>query len=156
MALTLGTNTYIELASFKSWCDTFGKDYTSFSDQTIEAMCAETSVYYIDTNYTFKGSKIDDDQSMQLPTDEVSIADIENATALAVWYNLNGWLLVDPSTRSANGQVTLERKKLDVMEKETEYAERSQSSYRFNTQAVDNAFKPFAVVCGQATSFRVL
>lgn len=143
MALILGTNTYISLDAFKAWCSLRYYDYTQFTDQKISGVIVQTCLDFIETQYDFLGDKLDESQPMQLPSDELGISEIENPVALAVWYNLNGWLLVDPSTVNAGGQIIMERKKLDTMEKEVEYAEGKNSTYTLNIQAVNNAFAPF-------------
>lgn len=148
MALTLGTNAYIDLATFKSWCDLRGYDYgtpAGYQDSNIEAAIVRSSVDYIDISYDFKGLPESDTQSMQLPTNEVAIADIENGAAQAAWQELNGLLFVAQSTDSASGEVKRTMDKLDVLETEVEYVEGSAKTYTYSTTKISRFLAPFVV-----------
>ena len=142
--ITLGENAYITLVDFKAWCDLRNYDYAAKSDDDISAAIVRASLDYIDTSYTFKGDKLDSAQPMQLPTDEVAIADIENGAAQASWQALNGELFVDVTAQS-KGAVTKERKKLDTLETETEYEESTAPSYTHSTTQIDRFLSPYTV-----------
>ena len=109
---------------------------------------------FIDVNYTFNGEPLSDTQPMQLPTDEVTITDIEKGAAQAAWQQLTGVLFVDQSTQSVNGQIKMQRDKLDKLETEVEYTEGTQSTYTLSTQTIDRLLKPYIV--GQSGYARVL
>lgn len=142
MAIVVGENSYLTLVDFKAWADLRGKDYSAFTDPQIEAALVVSSVDYIDPNYKFKGDKVDEAQLMDLPTDEVAIADVANGAAQAAWQELNGELFISP-TANSSGNVTLLRTKLDVLEKETEYSENSAAYYKHDTTQIDKLLKPF-------------
>ena len=144
MAITVGTNTYLSLADFKAWADLRLKDYSAFSDAQIEAALVVGSVDFIDANYNFKGEQVDEAQPMKLPTDLVAIADISNGSAQAAWQALNSELFISP-TANSDGKVIKQRDKLDVLETETEYSEKSAAYYKHDTTQIDRLLKPYTV-----------
>jgi len=144
MAITVGKNSYLTLTEFKAWADLRLRDYSSFTDAQIEAALVVSSLDFIDPNYKFKGDKLDDDQSMDLPTDKVAIADISSGAAQAAWQALNSQLFISP-TANSSGQVTKQRDKLDALETETEYAENTAASYTHDTTQIDRLLGPYTV-----------
>lgn len=154
MAIDLGVNAYIERDVLIAWMESRNYDYTSYTDEQIDGAIVISGSDFIDVNYTFKGEPLADTQAMQLPTDEVSIADIEKGAAQAAWQQLTGVLFVDQSTQSANGQIKMQRDKLDKLETEVEYTEGTQSTYTLSTQTIDRLLKPYIV--GQSGYARVL
>lgn len=151
MAITVGVNSYLTLAEFKDRADSLGLDY-GVDDAKIEAALIESSLFYIDPTYTFKGSKVDESQEMNLPTSEVEISDISKGAFQAAWQSLNGQLFVDPSV-SANGEVIKQRDKLDVLETETEYREGSAPIYTYDTTRIGLLLKPY--IRNQGAGFMV-
>lgn len=144
MAVTVGTNSYLTLSEFKAWADLRGKDYSSFTDDQMNAALVVSSLDYIDPNYKFKGINIEDVQAMNLPTDEVAISDIANGASQAAWQALNDELLISPSANTL-GQVTKQRDKLDVLETETEYQEGTAAFYTHDTTQIDRLLDPYTV-----------
>jgi len=144
MALTLGENAYITLADFKAWADARGYDYGT-DDAVIEAAIVIASVDFLDAQYTFKGDQEVDGQPMQLPTDFVSIADIENAAAQAAWLQFNGRLFVDPLEVGQKGAVTSETKQVGSLSTSTSYAEGYQYTTTYPTTSVDRLLRAFTV-----------
>ena len=145
MALTLGTNAYTTLQGFKDWCSDRGYSWFDFDDSTIESAIVVVSVDFIDANYAFKGTKLDSNQVMQLPTNSVTIASVSPGVNQAVWQQLNGQLLADLSTINTSGEIASERKKLDVMESETQYREGSRKTNTISTVRVTTLLKPYIV-----------
>ena len=145
MALTLGTNAYIELDAFKEWCDMRNYDHTIYSNTDIKGAIVVSSLDFIDPRYAFKGTRIDLDQPMDLPTDLVTIADIKSGVAQSVWQQLQGQLFVDLSSIDVKGSVVSESKKLDVMEKETVYSEGSRKTKFVDISRIDDFFRDFTV-----------
>ena len=156
MAIELGVNAYIELAVFKAWCDDRAYDYSSFSDSAINGAIVISSVDFIDVNYTFLGTSLTQTQLMQLPTDQVTIANIENGAAQAVWQQLNGVLLIDQSTIDVKGQVTKTVDEIDVLKEEREYAEGTQKTNTVSTIRIDRALAKYTVGGSQGGAVRVL
>lgn len=142
MAVTVGTDSYLTLVEFKAQADSLARDYSSFTDEQIEAALIESSLFYIDPTYTFKGSKLDEAQEMDLPTTKVSISDISKGAFQAAWQALNGQLFVDPSV-TANGEIVSERKKLATLEKEVSYREGSTPTYTYDTTRITLLLKPY-------------
>lgn len=138
MSLILGTNAYIELAQFKAWCDIRTYSYASFTDEAINGAIVVSSLDFVDPRYVFKGDKVDSAQAMNLPTNEVPIADIESGIAQAVYQQLNGQLFVDLSTIDVKGSITAESKKLAVMDKSVEYSEGSRKTKFVDTSRIDD------------------
>lgn len=142
MAITVGTNSYLTIEEFKAWADLRGKDYSSFADDQINAALVVSSLDYIDPNYKFNGVKLGNNQSMNLPTSEVAIADIAGGASQAAWQALNDELLISPSANTL-GQVTKQRDKLDVLETETEYQEGTAAFYTHDTTQIDKLLDPY-------------
>lgn len=151
MAVIVGTNSYLTLAEFKAWADLRNKDYSAYTDTQIEAALVVSSLDYIDPNYVFKGDKVDGAQAMNLPTDKVSISDINAGASQAAWQALTDSLFISETANSA-GQVTKQMDKLDVLETETEYAEFSAKSYKHDTTQIDRLLKPY-VLSGAGADF---
>ena len=144
--INIGVNGYIDVAEFKLWADARGYDYSAKTDEQIEQAITISGVDYIDSRYRFKGDPVELVQMMQLPTDEVSIADIALAANQAVWQQLNGALFADPAaTTGATGDVTMERKKLDVLETEVQYAPGTRRTFALNNTLIDSLLRKFVV-----------
>ena len=152
MAATVGTDSYLTLAEFKAQADALARDYSSYTDAQIEAALIESSLFYIDPTYTFRGSKLDESQAMDLPTTLVSIADISKGAFQAAWQALTGYLFVDQAV-NANGKVIKERKKLATLEKETEYKDGSIPTVTYDTSRITALLRPYLV--NQSGAFMV-
>jgi hypothetical protein len=144
MALVLGTNAYIDSATFTAWALERGYDLAPYSSTVIENAITISSVDFIDVNYTFSGTPIAV-QPMQLPTDLVTIANIINGAAQAAWLKLNGRLFVDPTTLTQNGEVVSESKDLGPLKKGIEYAEGRSRTYLYDVQSVDRLLAAFTI-----------
>lgn len=141
--ITVGTNSYLTVAEFKANCDLFGRDYSTKSDAEIEQALSSSALLYIDPNFTFKGEKLDENQAMDLPTDEVSIADIAQGAAQAAWQDLNGYLFVDESLQSVNGKVTSESKSVGSLSKSVDYEEGTALTTTYSTSKIRSLLKPY-------------
>lgn len=142
--ITLGENGYITVEQFKTWCNARLIEFFAYNDLQIEAAIVVSSVDFIDTNYTFKGCKVDKDQPMSLPTDEVAIADIKNAVAQAVWAQLQGLLFVADDAQLQR-EVVSESSKLGDLSESTTYAEGTSREYTYNTRKIDQLIKPYVI-----------
>lgn len=151
MALTLGTNAYITLADFKTWAGERGYDLVNYLDSEIEAAITISSVDFIDARRTFKGEALADPQDMQLPTDEVAIADIEKAAAYAAWAQLNGKLFVDFSAVTSSGQVESESKSVGSLSKQVTYRDGTQLRDVYPTRQIDALLRPYVIYGGLGT-----
>ena len=140
---TVGTNSYISVADFKAWADLRGYEYFDYIDSEISASTVKTAIDFIDPNYTFKGEKLDANQAMQLPSSEVSIEDIQNAAAQAVWQDLKGFLFVAMESQSVNGQIASEDNKLGSLSKSVSYIEGTARTNEYNTNIIDNLLNPY-------------
>ena len=142
--ITLGTNGYITVNELHSWITERGYQHSN-SDTQMEQAIIISGVDFIDTTYRFRGSPVSDTQPMQLPTDQVAIADIKNGAAQAAWQQLQGLLFVQQTAASASGEVIRQMKKLDVLETETEYAAGTQRTTTFNTTLISRMLAPYTV-----------
>ncbi len=152
MAVTVGTDSYLTLAEFKAQADALARDYSSYTDAQIEAALIESSLFYIDVTFGFKGTKLNGTQPMALPTTEVAISDIAKGAFQAAWQALTGYLFVDQAV-NANGKVIKERKKLATLEKETEYKEGSIPTVTYDTGRIEASLRPYLV--NQSGAFMV-
>jgi len=154
---TVGENSYISLIDFQAWALLFGHDTSGYTDPQIESATVRTALNFIDPEYTFKGTKVDDAQAMDLPTDEVAIEDINNAAAQTVWQELNGFLFVAMDSQSANGDVKSESKSVGSLKKAVEYAEGTANTNTYSTTVIDSLMRPFLDVSTTGfNSLRVL
>lgn len=154
---TVGVNSYISVDDFKTWADLREYDHSGYLDSAISAATVKTAIDFIDPNYTFKGYKSDEGQTMQLPSSEVSIADIQNAAAQAVWQDLNGKLTVDMMSQNINGQIESEDKKLGSLSKSVSYVAGTAKTTKYNTSVIDSLLRPYlSAASGGFNSLRVL
>lgn len=140
MAVTVGTNSYLTIAEFKVQADALARDYSDYTDAQIEAALIESSLFYIDPTYRFRGNKIDESQAMNLPTTLVSISDISKGAFQAAWQALTGYLFVDQSV-NANGEVIKERSRLATLEDEVEYRAGTRPTTTYNTSRITMLLK---------------
>ena len=147
MAVTVGTNSYLTIAEFKVQADALARDYSDYTDAQIEAALIESSLFYIDPTYRFKGNKIDESQAMDLPTTLVSIADISKGAFQAAWQALTGYLFVDQSV-NANGEVIKERSRLATLEDEVEYRAGTRPTTTYDTSRITMLLKPYLAYQG--------
>ena len=131
---------YITLADYKTWADARG--YTYPADAEIQAAIT-IATDFLDSRYTFKGTPQQDD--LQLPTDEVTIADIEKAAAQATYLQLLGRLVVDPTAISVEGQVTSSTDKVGDLSTSRTYAEGYQYTTTYPTGSIDALLKKYVV-----------
>lgn len=141
MAITVGTDAYISLAGYKAWADARG--YTYGVDAEVEAAIV-IATDFMDATYTFRGEPVTEGQPLQLPTDEVAIADIEKAIAQAVYLQLLGRLTVDPSTLTTT-VITGESKQVGSLSTSTSYAERARYTTTYPTTSVDKLLRGLVV-----------
>ena len=140
MAITIGVNAYVTAEQYEAYADERGiiSDPVNLDSDIIK------SADYIDTYYRFKGELVDPVQSMKLPTDQVTIAQIKKAALKAVEMQQAGLLTLDLASVAA-GQVKRVMEKVDVLETETEYVEGSQQSFKRKAPELDMLLRPFTV-----------
>jgi hypothetical protein len=137
---TLGTDSYVTSADYEAYANARGinADLTNLDADLIK------SADFIDTYYNFKGQPVSDTQEMKLPTDQVTIAAIKKAALKAVEMQQAGLLTLDLASVSA-GAVKRIMTKVDVLEKEVEYVDGSQSTFKRKTPELDMLLRPFVV-----------
>lgn len=148
MAITVGANGYISVADFRQWGKDRGRELEllEFLDSDIEAAITIASVDFLDARYSFRGTKSASTQPMKLPTDKVAIADIKNPVAHAVYRQLKGTLLVQPTAPGeSKGVVASETKQLGPLSTSVTYETGTsrQGGERFRTDTIDTLLRPF-------------
>lgn len=142
MAIQLGTNAYVDAATFNTWAGDRNIDLSSFTASQIDAAIIVASIDFIDSYYDFKGVALSDSQAMQLPTDEVAIADIEQAACHAVNQQLKGKLFKEYDAEGV------------VISKSIEAGVKSSKKYaapvynKFPTDTIDRLLSPYLLASG--------
>lgn len=137
---TVGTDSYVTAAEFESYADARG---ITVDDANLSANLIK-SADFIDTYYNFRGQPVSDSQEMKLPTDQVTISAIKKGALKAVEMQQAGLLTLD-LTSSQDGTVKRLMTKVDVLEKEVEYVDGSQSTFKRKTPELDMLLRPFVV-----------
>lgn len=140
MAITVGTNAYVTADDYEAYAADRGIQPNAV---TLDADIIK-SADFIDTYYNFRGQLVSDTQEMKLPTDQVTIAAIKKAALKAVEMQQAGLLTLDLAS-SQVGTVKRLMTKVDVLEKEIEYVDGSQSTFKRKTPELDMLLRPFTV-----------
>lgn len=140
MAITIGTNAYITAAEYEAYADERGILPNAV---TLDADIIK-SADFIDTYYNFKGEVVTEGQPMKLPTDQVTIANIKKAALKAVEMQQEGLLTLNLAGVET-GLVKREMKKVDVLEKEIEYVEGSQQTFKRRSPELDMLLRSYTI-----------
>lgn len=124
------------------------EQYAQYADERGIAVNVDTidadlqkSADFIDMYYVFKGSQLQ--TYPQLPTDEVTVANIERGALKAVELQQAGRLTLDTATM-IGGLIESESKSLDgVGSTSVSYVAGSQSTYKPRTPELDLLFRPW-------------
>lgn len=135
---------YATLTDFENWANARLIEYFEYNSLQIEAALLVVSEDFIDPNYKFKGKQLDENQAMQLPTDQVVTADITNAVCQAAWLQLQGALFVSDAS-AIEREVTSESSKLGDLSKSVVYREGSKRTYTESTTKIDRLLSPFVI-----------
>lgn len=136
---------YCSYAQYHAVVTELGLQHSHSEEQT-EPAIVSAAKRWIDGQHDFAGSKLVSTQALKFPRDgEIGLpADIVRANALAAWYHLQGALLVNTVAIPTAGEVVSVRKKLDVLETETQYAEGSAQYYsRILPADLENLLTPY-------------
>lgn len=150
-------NAYISIAEFKAYHDDRGNDYSSSSDTEIEEAVVRATDY-MDSRWTFAGAREDVDQSTECPRSGVYDPrtgfevdhyppELEEAAAEYALIALAGSLYAAPNIDTTGLKVKRSRKKVAVLDKETEYFQGGSSS---------NAWLGYPVADGKMKKTRLL
>ena len=124
-------NAYISVAYFKAYHDDRGNDYSSSTDSDIEESIVRVTDY-VDSRWTFAGAREDSDQSTECPrsgvydprtgfTVDPYPPELEEACAEYALSALAGSLYASPNVDNTGLKVKMTKKKVAVLETETEY-----------------------------------
>ena len=127
---TTDANAYIDVVAFKAYHDERGNGYTASDTEIGQAIVRATD--YMDSRWTFAGSRLDLEQSTECPRSGVYDPttswlldpyppELEEACAEYAMAALAGSLYPSPNIDTTGKSVKSVRKKADVLEKETEY-----------------------------------
>lgn len=137
-------NAYIDVAYLDNYAALRATDLSAYDNTAKEAAIITCTIDFIDIYYDFRGTLVNESQSLSLPTDLVAInKDIKSAAANGAILQLKGLLLVDTSLIGQAGIVKSESKKLDVLETETEYFENSTSNYKRDSPLIDRLLRKY-------------
>lgn len=140
MTIVVGTNAYVTEADYTAYADARNITYDPV---TLDADIIKASDF-IETYYNFKGEVVDEAQAMKLPTDEVTIANIKKAALKAVEMQQAGLLDLDLASAEL-GAVKREKKKLNGIEKEIEYADAQAQTFKRKTPEIDLLLRPYTI-----------
>lgn len=152
-----GANAFITNAEFKQYATTRAVDISSYSTQQIEGAIVTSSADFISVYYQFKGTVINDDQGLSIPTDKVDITSkIKQAAYEAALLHLKGRLFVQPSDIQAGGNIKRTMKKVGSLETETEYQDGNGYTSKYPTPIIDRLLQTYTAGNGfaPATSLR--
>ncbi len=150
-------NAYISVAYFKAYHDDRGKDYSSSSDTEIEEAIVRVTDY-ADSRWTFAGYRQDVDQSTECPRSGVYDSrtgfevdhyppELLEAAAEYALSALAGSLYAAPNIDSTGLKVKITKRKVAVLETETEYFQGGSNS---------NAWVGYPVADGKMKKTRLL
>lgn len=136
---------YCDYAFYHAFVTEMGLQHSHSEEQTEPALVT-ASKRWIDWQHEFTGDKLVETQALEFPRDnDIGLPlKIKQAAAYGAWLHLRGALLVDTTAIPTVGDVTMIRKKLDVLETETQYAEGSAQYYsRILPADLENLLTPY-------------
>ncbi|AUR90852.1 head completion adaptor [Vibrio phage 1.151.O._10N.222.46.B1] len=140
---------YIDSSYLDQYAALRGEDLSAYSIEQKEAAIYVCANDFIDVFHLFKGSKLNAEQGLSLPTDEVILTDvathrdIQEANANGAILQLKGALLIDTTAADVNGSVKSSSSKVDVIEESTEYFEDTERTVKYNTPIIDRLLRPY-------------
>lgn len=140
-------NVYADETDLATVAELEGFDLTPYDAEKQKSALWVAANKYIDREFEFKGDKVQPTQGMALYTDLVTFADaskdIIQANCEAAILHLRGFLFVSPDAQSANGNVIMQRDKLDVLETEVQYEEGTRIRGTYDTSSIDKLLAPY-------------
>lgn len=155
---TIGANVYADIDDLEDHAELRNVDISAFSFQQKEAALFIAAQDWVDGLHSFKGELVEPDQSMKLPTNEVSINnDIVTANCMTAMQQLTGLLFVEATANSNLGEIKMTRSKLDKLEKEIEYTEGSSKviGSTYDTSKATAKLRPYLLNGGGISLLRV-
>lgn len=150
-------NAYIAVADFKAYHDDRGTAYTASDTEIEQAIVRATD--YMDSRWTFAGAREDVDQSTECPrsgvydprtgfTVDPYPAELTEACAEYSMLAVAGTLYASPNIDASGRQIKTSRRKVDVIETETEYFQGGASGAK--------AWKAYPIADGKMRKTRLL
>lgn len=144
-------NSFVSVDYFYSYCESRDISTTSYSSEQIEGALVVASSDFISVNYCFKGTKLNDDQGLALPTDQVTVnSTVKKSTCQAALLHLNGNLFVNPNDITSSGAIKSTTSKVSSLEKSIEYQDGKNYTYKYPTTTIDKALSPYLGAGGYA------
>lgn len=137
--------TYADLTYFNLFLSKRGITDTWTDDQKNAALYVGANDY-IDVKYDFAGDIEDENQALELPTDEVAVTDkVKRASCEAALLHLNGKLFNAEVDINGAVKVKMTREKLDVLEEESEieYFNSGNQTYLIDHPQIDALLKGY-------------
>lgn len=137
--------TYADLTYFNLFLSKRGIADTWTDDQKSAALYVGANDY-IDVKYDFAGAIEDENQTLELPTDEVAVTDkVKRANCEAALLHLNGKLFNTEVDINGAIKVKMTREKLDVLEEESEieYFNSGNQTYLLEHPQIDALLKDY-------------
>ena len=140
-------NVYADVSDLDAYALLRGDDISEYTTEQKEGALYVSAQDWIDGMHDFKGEPLNTTQAMKLPTSQVSLpnTDITNANCYTALLRLKGLLFNELETGTASKTKKV-RKKLDVLETETEFFEGGQ--YSQDTRIADNLLDKYLAVAG--------
>lgn len=154
-------NVYADLTDLESYAELLGEDISSYTDEQKKSALYVGANKYIDRLHEFKGDKVQETQSMKLYTDLVTFADaskdIVEANVEAAILQLKGYLFIDSTVQSVNGEVTELSQAVDgAVSQTTKYAEGTSIRTKYNTSTIDALLAPYIQAGTGGVSLKVV
>ena len=137
------SNSYASVAQLDDYASIRNEDLSSYTQAQKEGALVVASLDYVDGYFTFKGEKLNDDQAMSLPTDQVDIdAKIVSAVCAAAVLQLKGRLFVDP-TEISQRIVAAESSSVGSLSESITYDGGAQYVDKYPTSQIDRLLLPY-------------
>ncbi len=134
----VGANAFITRDEFYAHAASRNIDVTAYESSAIDGAIVIVSADFISVYYKFKGTLLNEDQGMSIPTSEVGItAKIKQATNDAALLQLQGKLFVSPDDISVNGGVKSTSKSVGSLNTAIEYQDGNSYTTKYPTPTID-------------------
>ena len=135
-------NVYADLTDLTTCAELLGEDLSSYGDEPKKSALYVAANKYIDRLHDFKGDPVQLTQGMKAYTDMVTFddagSDFIQANVEAAILHLKGYLFVDASEQSAEGEILSLSSSVDgAVSESVTYAEGTSRSFKYNTTSID-------------------
>lgn len=147
----VGANSFATIAELQAYSDDRNIDISSYSNEELEAALIVASYDFINFNYHFPGTLLNEDQGMCIPTDEVPIdTTIKNSACAAAILQLQGRLFVDPADIDVNGGIKSTSDSVGTLNTEIVYQDGGGYRTTYPTTSIDKMLSKYVTGGGYA------